>query len=222
MENYSINPLFDFQILCDTDLGLYRLIKRDFYDRSIFNNYLFDSNDLKFIKTMIMCRDKVNPLHIFCKENVMTDEELDNLYEQFLTEEYDNILKLSPPTGIMSIASLSNSFDNVVYGTVLCKTEQEKQWIEKYDKNLKCIIGNLIGFDIKSYDTIYIKELYSLTVLKQESIRLKNIIFPKFLFNLEVGTHNVEIPLVEISKKYYKNNKFLIVNTYRDIEIPLG
>ena len=125
----------------------------------------------------------------------LSDEELDNLYEQFLNEEYDNILKLSPPTGIMNIASISNSIDNVVSGTVLCKTEQEKQWIEKRDKKLNCIIGNLIGFDIKNYDTIYIKELYSLTVLKQESIKLKNIIFPKFLFLLKVFQRYAYLPL---------------------------
>ena len=159
---YTINPLFDFQCLSDTDLGLYRLIKKEYYDRSVFKNELFDSNDEVFIRTELLCRQNLNPLFIFCKENIMSDEELDDLYEQFLTEEYDKILKLSPITSIMNVASTSNNVRDLVNVSILCKSEEEKKWINKYTNKLNCIISDYNQFNLRRYDTIYIKDIYTL------------------------------------------------------------
>lgn len=225
MENkqiHTIDPLFDFQALCDTDLGLYRLIKRDFYDRSVFNNELFDSKDERFVKTMLMCRDHFNPLFLFCKKNKMKDEELDDLYREFLDKEYDNILKLSPPTAIFELAAVSNSVKKLVNVTVLCKSENEKQWIQKYDSRLKCIIEDFQDFDITKYDTIYIKDIYNLLGLKQETIDLKNIFIAKYVFNLEIATSKLEIPIINITQRYYKKNKFILIDPYKDLSIPVS
>lgn len=225
MENkqiHTIDPLFDFQALCDTDLGLYRLIKRDFYDRSVFNNELFDSKDERFVKTMLMCRDHFNPLFLFCKKNKMKDEELDDLYREFLDKEYDNILKLSSPTAIFELAAVSNSVKKLVNVTVLCKSENEKQWIQKYDSRLKCIIEDFQDFDITKYDTIYIKDIYNLLGLKQETIDLKNIFIAKYVFNLEIATSKLEIPIINITQRYYKKNKFILIDPYKDLSIPVS
>ena len=226
MENrelHTIDPLFDFQALCDTDMGLYRLIKRDYYCKdSIFDDDLFNSASIRFIKTMLMCRDHFNPLFLFCKKNKMKDEELDDLYRQFLEEEYDNILKLSPPTAVFELASVSNSVKKIVNATVICKSENEKQWIEKHDNRLKCIIDNFKDFDIVKYDTIYIKDIYNLVLLKQESINLKNIILSKYSFNLEIATAKMELPIVDIAQKYYKKNKFILIDPYKDLSIPVS
>ena len=219
---YTIDPLFDFQALCDTDLGLYRLIKRDYYDRDIFNNDLFDSTNLNFVKTMLLTRDKFNPLFIFCKENVLTNDEIDDLYRQFLDEEYDNILKLSSPTAIMSLAAVSNSVNKIVDVTVLCKSQKEVDWIRKYSNKLRCIVSNYENFDIGKYDTIYIKDLYTLLSFKQENINMKNIIFSRFLFNMENASKKIAVPVIEVSKKYYKNNKFMSAEPYKNLHEPVS
>lgn len=219
---YTIDPLFDFQSLCDTDLGLYRLIKRDYYDRNIFNNDLFDSTNLNFVKTMLLTRDKFNPLFIFCKENALTNDEIDDLYRQFLDEEYDNILKLSSPTAIMSLAAVSNSVNKIVDVTVLCKSQKEVDWIRKYSNKLRCIVSNYENFDIGKYDTIYIKDLYTLLSFKQENINMKNIIFSRFLFNMENASKKIAVPVIEVSKKYYKNNKFMSAEPYKNLHEPVS
>lgn len=218
----SINPIFDFQAICDTDLGLYRLIKRDYYDKNIFDNNLFDNNDERFIKTMLLCRDKFNPLFIFCKKNIYPDKEIDDLYRQFLNEEYDNILKLSPPTNIMDIATISNSIKNIVNVTVLCKDKKEIEWLNKYNKKLKYIVSDYKDFKLDKYDTIYIKDIYDLLFFDQDTIDMKNIIIPRFLFNLENGSRKIEMPIIEVSNKYYKRNKFITVDPYKDITVPVG
>lgn len=219
---YTIEPLFDFQALCDTDLGLYRLIKEDYYDRSVFDNDLFDSNDERFIKTILLSRRQFNPLNIFCKKNALTQSEIDDLYQEFLDKEYDRILQLSPYTTIMNIASISNNTNKIVNVIVLCASEKEKEWINKYNLKLKCIIADYKDFDLRKYDTIYIKDIYTLTLFKQESIKNKNIIFPRFMFNLETDSRKMDIPVLEVAKKYYKENKFLATDPYKDIWVPMS
>lgn len=225
MENkqiYTLDPLFDFQAICDTDLGLYRLIKRDYYDRNIFNNDLFDSNNLDFVKTMLLTRDKFNPLFIFCKENVLSNEEIDDLYKQFLEEEYDNILDLSPYTSIMNIAAVSNSVNKIVNVTILCKSQKEVDWVYRYTNKLHCIVQDYENFNLEKYDTIYIKDLYTLLSFDQSSIDMKNIIFSNYQFNLENASKKMTIPIIEITKNYYKRNKFMTAEPYKDLHTPVS
>lgn len=218
---YILDPLFDFQCLCDTDIGLYRLIKKEYYDRSIFNNYLFDSTDERFVKAMLLDRKKFNPLFTFCQPGALSEDNMNDLYQQFMDEEYDKILKLSEPTSIMSVASAANSLNKMVNVTVLCNNEEEVNWLMKYNHKLKYIISNYKNFKLDKYDTIYIKDIYVLESFNQESINNKNIIISKFTFNLELGYSKIDMPILELTKKYYKNNKFMISDPYSDITIPV-
>lgn len=221
-QNYIIEPLFDFQILCDTDFGLYKLIKRDYYDKSVFDNNLFDSDDARFIKTILLTRKEFNPIITFCKKNVMTESEMNDLYEEFLEKEYDNILDLSSPTTILEIASRSNNTNNIVNVTILCKSQKEIDWVHKYNHRLNCIIADYNNLDLKKYDTIYIKDIYTLLLFDQETLKNKNIIFPRFLFNLETASSKMEIPILEVTRNYYKENKFMAVSPYKDIWKPVS
>lgn len=219
---YTLDPLFDFQCLCDIDIGLYRLIKKDYYDRSIFDNNLFDSNDDRFIKTILLSRTKFNPLFIFCKQNKLSDENIDNLYQQFLDEEYDRILELSEPSAFMTVASAANSIKNkLVNVTILCNNKKEVDWVSKYNYKLKCIIDEYKDFKLDKYDTIYIKDIYNLIQFNQESLKNKNIIIPRYVFNLEIAYSKIDMPIIEVSKKYYKENKFMLSDPYKDIWVPI-
>lgn len=219
---YTIDPLFDFQILCDTDLGLYRLIKEDYYDRSVFDENLFDSDEEFFIKTRLLDRTHFNPLFLFCKKGVLTDDEMDDLYQEFLDKEYERILERSTPTTILEIASKSNNTNNIVNVTVLCKSEAERKWLLKYNFRLKSIIGDYIDFDLSKYDTIYIKDIYTLTLFRQETLKYKNIIFPRYVFNLENTSGKLDVPIIEVCKNYYKENKFMATDPYEGISIPVA
>lgn len=219
---YTINPLFDFQSICDTDLGLYRLIKEDYYDRSVFDNNLFDSSDERFIKTVLLCRKQFNPLFIFCKKNALSDKEMDDIYEEFLNKEYDRILELSTPTTIMNIASMSIKTNKIVNATILCATNKEKEWVNKYNHKLKCIISDYKDVDLNNYDALYIKDIYTLLLYNRQYMKNKNIIFPRYLFNLETPSGKLDIPILEVSKEFYKENKFLATDPYKDIWVPMS
>lgn len=219
---YTINPLFDFQIICDTDIGLYRLIKKEYYDKSIFKKELFETSNEVFIKALLLTRKYFNPLHVFCKDKIFNQEELDDLYNQFLTEEYDKILELSTPTDIFRLAVASNTMQKIVNLTILCNSDKEVQWVDRYNPRLKCIVAEYRDFDITEFDTLYIKDLYTLLLLKQDTISRKNIIFPRFNFNLENTSMKVEIPKVEVTKKYHMHNRFSTVDPYRGITAPVS
>ena len=218
---HTIDPLFDFQSVCDIDFGLYKLIKEEYYDRDIFNNYLFDSDDDRFIRTVLLSREYFNPLFIFCKKDVLTGTEMDDLYQEFLEKEYDKIISLSTPTTIMEIATISNSLNKMVNVTILCATPKEAEWVKNHNHKLKCVISDYKDFDLTSYDTLYIKDIYTLLAFKQDTLINKNIIFPRFIFNLE-KSKNIEIPILEVSKKYYKNNKFMATDPYKGISVPVS
>lgn len=218
---HTINPLFDFQIVCDIDLGLYRLIRNDYYDRSIFNNNLFDSNDERFIKTILLCRKQFNPLLTFCKKNALSNKEMDDLYKEFLDKEYDNILKLSTPTSIMNIASIANNTNNIVNVHILCTSDKEKEWMNNYNNKFHCIVSDYKSVDLMKYDTLYIKDIYTLLLYNQKYMKNKNIIFPRYFFNLEMPSSKIEIPILEVSTKFYKDNKFLAIDPYKDIQVPI-
>jgi len=218
---HTIDPLFDFQSVCDIDFGLYKLIKEEYYDRDIFNNYLFDSDDDRFIRTVLLSREYFNPLFIFCKKGVLTGTEMDDLYQEFLEKEYDKIISLSTPTTIMEIATISNSLNKMVNVTILCATPKEAEWVKNHNHKLKCVISDYKDFDLTPYDTLYIKDIYTLLAFKQDTLINKNIIFPRFIFNLE-KSKNIEIPILEVSKKYYKNNKFMATDPYKGISVPVS
>lgn len=219
---YVIDPIFDFQVICDTDIGLYRLIRKEYYDKNIFRKELFETNDVDFIKTVLLCREHFNPLTEFCKKGKLSDLEMDDLYRQFLDQEYDKILDLSIPYSIMSIASMSNNMNKIVNVVILCKSEKEKEWVARYDSKLKCIISDYKDFNLDKYDTLYIKDLYNLLLLDQDSIKKKNIIFPRFKFNLETEAARMELPIIEVAQKYYKENKFVVADPYKGISEPIS
>ena len=146
---------------------------------------------------------------------------MDDLYQEFLEKEYDKIISLSTPTTIMEIATISNSLNKMVNVTILCATPKEAEWVKNHNHKLKCVISDYKDFDLTPYDTLYIKDIYTLLAFKQDTLINKNIIFPRFIFNLE-KSKNIEIPILEVSKKYYKNNKFMATDPYKGISVPVS
>ena len=41
-------------------------------------------------------------------------------------------------------------------------------------------------------------------------------------FNLENEYHKIELPILEVSEKYYKDNKFMLIDPYKDISVPIS
>ena len=84
--------LIDFNCYIDTEVGLIRLIREKYLDEKVFNVDLLRSN-LRIIIKMLMERKEVNPLYLFANKDI-SRKDLDDYYQQFMDEEYDNILSI--------------------------------------------------------------------------------------------------------------------------------
>ena len=64
--------------------------------------------------------------------------------------------------------------------------------------------------------------MYTVLLFDQNTLKNKNIRISRFNFNLETEYHKIELPILEISEKYYKNNKFMLIDPYKDISVPVS
>ena len=97
---YIIKVLMPFNVLIDTDMGLWNLIQFDYRNDIFFLKGMLDMSDAHK-KYFMITRDNRNPLMTILSE---PDETLANdFYSQFIDKEYDQILKLSPNTDVCKI-----------------------------------------------------------------------------------------------------------------------
>lgn len=209
---YIIKVLMPFNVLIDTDIGLWNLISFQFRNKDFFLPGMLDISD-EHKKYFMMTRDDRNPLLSLLTE---PSEELANdFYNQFMEKEYDGILKVSPNTDVCRIlATMKKTQSNVIRLTILCKDEKEKQVI--LDRGLNhdsIIIGDISSTSIADYGTIFIKDIDDLD--KFRHIEGKTIYVANYGFNVLIDQDNVNplIPL-DVITKYGGENEFYIYSVY--------
>ena len=150
--------LIDFDCYVDTDIGLIRLIKEKYLDERIFNRELINSNIIKIIKLLYNRKDK-NPLYAFSKDGV-SKEDLDDYYNEFINEEYDEILARSVTTEIKSLINLFRT-ESGIHITFLCKNQEEIDLLKRDEtlKNDKFVLKDSKNVDFSIYTAYYFKYL---------------------------------------------------------------
>src|SRR5699024_461728 len=95
-----------------------------------------------FMKYIMVTRKNKNPLNSIMKPDYIKNA--DSLYNQFMEEKYDDILKLSVTTGIYDIICRSKGVNDVLKFTVLCKSQKEvddiKGRFKRHDISIKTIL----------------------------------------------------------------------------------
>ena len=91
---YTIDSFIPFDMVIDTEMGLMKLIEFE-YNNNFFYNHLLGNDE--YVKLLLRDREKRNPLSIIAK-NGTSEEELDDMYRQFMETRYNDILRLSPNT----------------------------------------------------------------------------------------------------------------------------
>lgn len=136
-----ITPLFAFNTIYDTDVGLIELVRREYRDPDVFNLDLLDSytDRRKLIKDLYK-RTEQNPLTMFM--NNPDEEVASDYYQQFMTQKYDDILKLCVHTGLYNMISMIPAMEEI-NATIYYTNDIERHYLEKDFK------GNLRGISIK-------------------------------------------------------------------------
>lgn len=154
MANEVINVLVPFDMVIDINFGLLKLIQFEYHNKDYFDFSFFNKSDDR-IKFDMVTRYYKNPIDLLSC-GVLSDEEEDDLYEEFLETKYTNILYLSWNTGIFDMIYNMSKMDGSYRYDILCNTEEEANLYKL--RNGKC--NNIVFKDdlksIKDYKNIYI------------------------------------------------------------------
>ena len=175
-----LNPLVSFNCLIDTDFGLLTLIAQKFFDTSVFSEEFFNNNySVELLKNAVYNREEKNPL-LLCMKSPRNS---DNYYNQFMTEQYSEILQRSMITDMID-AIRSMEVSGAIF-TIACKYQSEIDLLDSIDflkKYNKLLVDNI---DLNMFNQIFIKSLddYIMDKIKGSNMLDKRIYLARYEFN---------------------------------------
>lgn len=207
----SNNILADFNMLLNTDIGVFKVLKGKYNNPKYFDSEFINNIDTDALIYNLMNTKYGNILDLFIKEeykdqsnslyNQIMDNDIDLVYDNSIITECLNLFKVYMESGIISIS-------------ILCKNEKEEQIINKLDSRLNVIKYNEDKIDCKDYDTIFLKDYKD--VVKFKDLHSKNIFISNHMNNLddEKGT-----PLLDISLIVARTNKICTIDLHQKEKI---
>ena len=220
---YMVTSTVPFNMIVDTDLGLWKLIQDQYPNTNFFYQGLIYERDLNFMKYFMVSRLDKNPLKSLMKPDYIS--QADSLYDEFMDTKYDEILKLSENTGIFELICRSKGVNDVMRFTVLCKDQREVDEVLKRFSRYKVKISTIIYEDLKkvdisSYGSIYIKDIHDFFLYNK--VEGKNVIVGNYGFNLEAGINNAT--LLEPSRAIIMSNVIQLVDMHliNEYTLPVG
>lgn len=209
---YIIKILLPFETVIDIDIGLWNIIKYQYNNHAFFLERLINTSEANQ-KYFMMVRDNRNPLLTLLTEP--SEELADDFYSQFMEQEYDNILELSPNTDICKMLdSMKRDKSSIIRATILCKDEKQKHIIETRNiQHDSIIISDYNRVSLKDYGTIFVKDIKDLD--KYRIVEGKTIYVANYGFNILMDPDKVN-PLIpiEVLEKYGNTNEFYIYSVY--------
>lgn len=210
---YTVTATIPFDMILDTDMGIWKLIQKRYPDDKVFYSTLLKIRDIERMKCIIVDRNKPNPLYALLREEYYSSA--DTLYSDFINKHYDEILSLSQKTGIFDLIRRSQTVSEVLRFLVLCKSTAEERELRKrfskYDVEVSTrVITDLEHFDVSKFGSVYVKDYND--ILNYTKVEGKNIIVGRYKFNFENGIENV--PLKDVSLKMMPLNVIHFVDIY--------
>lgn len=214
--NNRINRvLIPFDMIFDTELGLLKLILTRYMDEEEFNVGMLNHPD-GVLKFLLNGRASKNPLTDF----VVREEDADFYYNEFIAKKYNEILEFSQDTAIAKFVKkmLPVSTLNV---TAMCSTEGETIMLDEYfNEGLEYVLVDYDdlenSIDLRSYDTIYVKNIEDLYLYKQ-SLAGKNIYMASYLHNYTFGLQE-PVPDVRVSAMLLDQSDLYTIDIYSEDE----
>ncbi len=203
--------LIPFDCFIDIDLGLMKLLKEKYNNPEIIYDSILREKDW-YIIYLLLTRVDENPLSIILKEKYQPNRDI--LRDQFITQEYDAILRLSRPNKILDLIYIMYASDAVDID-ILCSDVREQEYLTTLFKNEKInsfVAQHLNKIDIIKYDTIFIKNYKD--ILNYKGLIKKNIYVLDYKFNTEFDPNNKLRPIVIIEGLISDKNATNIISPY--------
>jgi hypothetical protein len=178
-----ISPLITFDSLFDISVGIISLIKLEYADPEVFNIDLLNTlNSKKDISRFSANREFSNPV-LAIMNNTEDIDTAKDLYNQFISKRYNDILTLSVYTGIYDM--ISNIYADDIRYTVVYSKPEEKKLLEELginsiplqDLNKRLRIFKQFFFSTPN-ENIYLNEIV-------DNIKSKTIYFLAYKYNFK-------------------------------------
>ena len=215
---YTIDSFIPFDMVIDTEMGLMKLIEFE-YNNNFFYNHLLGNDE--YVKLLLRDREKRNPLSIIAK-NGTSEEELDDMYRQFMETRYDDILRLSPNTNLFHLLKLSHSDECVHLTIVFDNEEQEELFDKRKGEAFRRYNGSIFDKElIQNSGCFYIK--YIDTLSDHTEIEGTTIYLADYKFNKTEADTEGYYPRMDIYQDLI-SNVFKFINLYNidETKIPKG
>lgn len=212
MAKYGNNVLIEFEAVVDLDFGFLKLIQSKYNNLKFMKSYVLKA-DTYFLKYLLLTRRDPNPLSVMINKEY--EQDVDQIFKDIVASDRSEILELSSPTAIFGLIETYKKTDGVINCTVLCKTQQDEQYIKNLDDSIRTIVKGY-DIDLSTYDSIFIKDYND--ILKYNKMEAKSIFLLKYAFNLEDDKR--EIPLIKISIFVTDVNKIYLVTPYVGFKFP--
>ena len=181
-------PVIPYDLILDTDVGLYRLLKERYRNDEVFATSPLDL-PLPYMLTFLVNRAEVNPLLTIARDN--RDKELyDEYYRQFMEEEIDFILSNAVTTTVYNFIA-ENARDKFIKTVVWAPNDHIVDMLKRGDPNT----FNNISFRVtptyeecfKEIDQpLYVKNILDLAI-KFDYYEAKVVYLANYGFNYTVN-----------------------------------
>jgi len=143
-------------MIFNTDLALVKLLCKYYNNPRIINTRLLHLRS-QYMLSELINRNNINPLTLFLKDEYYNNA--DELYNQFMTEKYDEVLKYSEDfrTLFSEVLKFLSEFEEFT-PIVICKDDKQKKLIDTWKEsiNISSIIFNK-GDKLPNFDIIILR-----------------------------------------------------------------
>lgn len=202
---YGSNILVEFDMIVDTEIGLMRLIRDEYCNKSIFYTSVLEMND-HLLKGLLMERTMFNPLQVPFRDESKV-EMMDSFYRQFFEKRYDDILSKSCTTTILKAVKKFIDTEGIIRVTILCEDEKQKLIIKELFKDclmsllsIEVINGPL--YDVTRFSELFVRDVRRLP--RYENLYGKSIYIARY-------NHNLDGELMENNKILYPKKEFAVL-----------
>ena len=191
----SVNSiLIPYNCIVDEDTGLLSVIRDKYSNDTVF--YMDRIQTDRDIENLVLYGKYNNPLELILKPDYI--DKAEDFYNQFMTEEYENILTRSFITKIYDFY-LSMSYAKVGRITLLASNEKQKESLEYlFGKDINVLVKSISEVNVDDIDIIFIRRVTEIENF--DNIKGKNLYILDYNFNFEnKRTANNPLPLIKFS-----------------------
>ena len=186
------NILIPFDCIIDEDVGLFSVIREKYSNDTVF--YMDRIQNIEDEKNLVLNNKYNNPLELILRPEYLSKK--DDFYNQFINEEYEDIVQNSIMTKIYEFSrkAISSKMANI---TFVSFNETQTDILKKVFNNeiFVQIIKSYEDVDVKDYDIVFLKRFDN--GLKIKNLKGKYIYILDYTFNYEDKEEN-KTPILNI------------------------